>query len=357
MIILIALAPVSSLALGFTTFRMVDDWYNYRDNYGDREKLEALEWIKRNIPRDKIIVAEEAIARWVEGISGRRVLMLAQPMYLFIEGEVERTMVAKAILISTVSITNGLAWVYEQDSRTYNISTILSLNVKGAFDEFLYLEPNSSYVEAITPSGAVKELLSDASTYSFTYGKDFLRFDYILPSAYLTKIIKLNDKQPHIILEFIVKPHSEEIEIRRVVLDLKKWFSRTFYEIHTLPGGRLKIITDLGDVILETNAEIAFPFVFTRKNNDTINAFISLSAVKPTGRLHETKILNSQEIMRETGAEYIILPKIIDVKPRREIILKPFTRQEYMHLLDNENLSIVYENERVIILRLESRND
>jgi hypothetical protein len=93
-----------SSTYGLLTFKSVNEWYKFGDKYGDAEKLEALEWIKSNIASKHIIVAEEEIARWIEGYGSRRVLMYAHPMYLFINGEQQRAYIAKTILLSSVCL-------------------------------------------------------------------------------------------------------------------------------------------------------------------------------------------------------------------------------------------------------------
>jgi len=356
LVVLIIAASASSLLIGFATFKNVEEWYNFRDSYGDVQKLEAIQWLHDNVPKKSVVVAEEEIARWIEGFSGRRTLMYAQPMYLFLRGEQERAYMAKAILLSSISLHNGQAWIYERNSPKHNITTIFALNVKGAFDEFLYLESNSSYVELVSDGQTKREILSDALAVDTTILEDKIVTNYVLPSVRVGKTVRLADSSPKAFLEFTVNPLKDGVDIKRFVVELKRWPQRVFFEMHVLPEGELKIVTELGTVIVKTNAKTAFPFIFKADSGSELHAYIALYAENPTGRPNVTQVLLTQEIMNEMRVEYVVLPKIQDAKPRRDISLDTLTRPEYMHLLNSPLFNKVYENERVIILRLKSQD-
>ena len=138
-LILISLSFITiEVNRGLSHPALVNDWYTHADIYGDEEKLEALEWIKNNTPSNSVFVAEEHFARWLEGYASRRVLMYTPPQYLFIEGEVERSIAAQSILESRFELRNGLVRISDQDPYG-NFTPSISFWRNGKYHPSLYI--------------------------------------------------------------------------------------------------------------------------------------------------------------------------------------------------------------------------
>ena len=342
------IACIASVSYGYWTLKSVDSWYNYRDKYGDWEKLDALKWIKNNVPERAVIVAEEEIGRWIEGYSSRRVLMYAHPMYLFIKGEQERAYAARAILLSSFCLTNDVAAMYEPHDPRENISTRIALKTLGALEEILYLEANSSYVEGYFGRGVFREYLSDARDVEILEGADSVRIRYIFDHIIVEKILSMERGFAEASLIFRIEALEPDVKPEKLVVELREWFTRRIWEVKVKPGGRLLLVTDVGQILLETNSITAFPFIF----NANQSAEIKLSALEGVGGGGEVRLVHSTDLMKKFGARYIVIPRLQEAIFKRYIILKPITKPEYMHLLSDPSYRIVYQNEKVIILEL-----
>lgn len=339
-------ASSTSIVYGYSTFKNINDWYNFKDKYGDQEKLEALEWIKHNIPSDYTIVAEEEVARWIEGYSSRRVLMYAHPMYLFVEGEHQRSYDARAILLSSVCLTNGNVAVYEPRNPRENISTRIAVWALGALEEAFFLESNSSYVEGHYGERTFKEYLSDAGRVEVLEGEDSVKVSYIFGWFTIDKHLSINPQSNKAIIVFKTRYINPDVVLDKLVIELRKWATRTIWEIRVKPNGTLLLTTDIGRITVETNSVEAFPFVF----NPNQEATITLSSSEKNQVVGEVKLINQKSLLKHYNAKYIVVPRLQETQVKRNILLKPVTKPEYMHLLDDPSYQIVYENDRVIIL-------
>jgi len=108
MVSLLIIWLFNSVLLGFETQQAVFEYYHYITDYAyrDRERLDAINWIRMNTPENAVIVADDALGRWVEGLAVRRVLMRLPPFQAFMVGEVERYKAADLILNSNVELRN-----------------------------------------------------------------------------------------------------------------------------------------------------------------------------------------------------------------------------------------------------------
>ena len=342
----VIVAVSSSIIYGYSTFKSVNSWYNFKDKYGDLEKLEALEWIKHNTPADSTIVAEEEIARWIEGYSSRKVLMYAHPMYLFVEGEHQRAYDAKTILLSSICLTNGNVASYEPHDPRGNISTRIAVWARGALEEIFFLESNSSYVEGYYGTKAFREYLSDAKSVEVHTGDNSIKVAYIFEWFVIEKYLSINPENNQAIIVFKTRYTNSDAVLDKLVVELRKWPTRTIWEVRVKPNGTLLLTTDIGKITVETNSITAFPFVFDTHQE----AVIMLSSSEKTSTIGEVRLIHSKNLLKHYNAKYIVVPRLQETQASRNIQLKPFTRAEYMHLLDDPSYQIVYENDRVIIL-------
>jgi hypothetical protein len=337
---------ILSSVYGFLTFKSVSEWYNFRDKYGDLEKLEALNWINDNTNGDSVFVAEEEIARWIEGYSSRRVLMNAHPMYLFVNGEHERAYAAKTILLSSLYLSNDIVAIYEPHDSRENVSTRIALKSMGALEEVFFLESNSSYFEANLDGNVIREYLSNARGIDVFEGKSEVRFSYIFENLRVDKVVLINSERNEIALIFKVESPNPRVKLERLVIELKGWPTRTIWEAKIKPNGTLSVTTDIGQFIVKTNAMTAFPFIFGPEQD----AIIQISPLDAKPVRTEVKLIHSSELIKEFNARYVVIPRLQDSGFKRYITLHPTTRPEYMHLLKDPSYRIVYQNERVIIL-------
>jgi len=344
----LVIAAALSVSHGYWTLISVDEWYDFRDKYGDWEKLEALRWIKDNTPRDSVFVAEEQIARWIEGYSSRRTLMYAHPMYLFIRGELERAYVAKAILLSSIYLTNGAGAIYEPHDPRENMSTRIALKSLGALEDIFFLEANSSYVEGISHKGVFRAYFSDARNVEVLEDGKKIKVRYIFDELVVEKDLLMKSYAAEASLLFRSTPLSSDVKLKRLVIELKPWPRMKIWNVRVKPGGKLLLTTNVGPIVVEANSSTAFPFVFSAGQE----AVIRISSLKGSGGGERVKLVHSVDLMKKFDARYVVIPRLQETRFKRGIELKPVTKPEYMHLLSDPSYRIAYQNDRVIILKL-----
>ena len=99
---------ILTLSIGIAMPYKISEYYHYLTDYayGVEEKLDALNWIIENTPRDAVIVADEGFGRWIEGYAGRRVLMALPPYQIFIKGEYRRFEASNLIMTTNIELRN-----------------------------------------------------------------------------------------------------------------------------------------------------------------------------------------------------------------------------------------------------------
>ncbi|MEM2704485.1 MAG: hypothetical protein QXR45_15160 [Candidatus Bathyarchaeia archaeon] len=355
MLLILVIAIASSLYFGIKTIRDVEGWYNYRDKYGDVEKLEAVEWIKQNTPKESVFVAEEEIARWIEGVASRRVLMYAHPMYLFVKGEHERAMMSKFVLLSSISLTNGKATLYEPADAREKVSTRIGLKCHGAIEEVLYFESNSSYVEGWSDEGRFIEFFTDAKNIQVTQENSNIIVTYFLEHFIVKKIISVSNDSFGGALYFKVSSTLPDIYIDKLVIELKTWPYIALWNVKVEPPKNLILATSICTIFIETNSSRAFPFIFNGEDSHSIGGYVKVSVREESESRSDSnvQVIRAADVLKSFGAKYIVIPRIQAEKPYRNVSLEPITIPEYMHLLHDPNYRIVYQNARVIILEFQ----
>jgi hypothetical protein len=269
-------------------------------------------------------------------------------MYLFVDGEQERAYAARTILLSSLCLTNGAAAIYEPRDSRESISTRIALKSMGALEEVLFLESNSSYVEASRDGRVSREYLSNAKSVEVFEGKDEVRLSYVFEGFIVDKVARISPENNGVRLIFKVNSPNPGVKLERLVIELKGWPTRTIWEAKIKPNGTLSLTTDVGQLTVKTNSMTAFPFIFDPDQE----AIIEISSLGRALARAEVKLVHSRELMKEFNARYIIIPRLQESSFKRYIMLKPITRPEYMHLLDDPSYRMVYQNDRVIILEL-----
>jgi len=222
------------------------------------------------------------------------------------------------------------------------------LKTLGALETIFFLEANSSYVEVEEDGKILKEYLSQAERYEVLEGPREIKVQYVLDHLTVEKVLRVKPGSAEASLLFRIEPRSPNIVGKRLVVELKPWPRLRIWEVGVKPGGRLLLKTNLGPILVKTNASTAFPFIFEK----TREAMISFSSMEGSSGAGEAELVHSGDLMRKYGARYIVVPRIQEQKFKDHISLKPVTKPEYMHLLSDPRYRIAYQNERVIILEL-----
>lgn len=346
--------------VGATAVRNVDAWYNGRDVYGDGEKLDAVKFIAVNTPADGVILAEDSMARWIEGYAQRRVLFHHEPAFLFMQGELEREYAARAILLSNRGIRSAYAWILDQ--APYGIfSPIISLFTRGDYLNILYLNESATSVQWLDQSTGTlfnRTLAESQSKQVFWAERSshlaILAADYEFGSVRVVRQVAVEASDPKVILSFRVDALSDHVVPVRLSVTLDRWEKRVFFEARLLSDRTLRVETDIGRIYLSSSSDSALPFVFDgARFSKKIEGWISVWSDE-TRNESGLVTYDRLSLVREYEVQYVVLPKRYVVPVNRAVSLGLHSFDFYDNLLADPSFQIAHINNRVLILSIRS---
>lgn len=372
------LLVTSNTLQGLDAVRNINSWYSSEDLYGDVEKFKAVNWLRVNSTPADVIVAEEPVGRWIEGVSQRKVLLHIDPEYLFMNGELEREYAARVLLTSQYSMKSQDVWICEQAPYGF-LSPIIAFKYLGEYVNSLILNTHDSYVmleedgrrETIsldTPATATKVAWSLRSGKSSS-----LLINRTLTNVEIFEKLSLDTSQT-VIFEFNITTLNN-VRTAETVL------SFNFTSQVPIPQGEglrvyndkplaFGVKTDMGTFSFEasnaTNCKVEAPNLFTSKNFSlTFNKLYfrlkvrllemgnSLSDIETYAWDELAQTYIKDEVTGEPSIMYLILPNVPSTSG---------TLLEYSHLLNPDfqeayNLTVVLRNVNVIILKYAGKPD
>ncbi|MEM2430329.1 MAG: hypothetical protein QW779_07370 [Nitrososphaerales archaeon] len=364
--IIIALSIIASLntfLIGIRVMGNVDSWRSSIDPYGDSEKMAALQWIIHNTSPNDTFVAEELIARWIEGFSERRVYLYTEPRFLFIKGQIERYYIASSILNSNYEIRNGYVRVLDQTPYNPILSPQIYFWSRGMYHRSLFFNDNILIIKASING---KPINITSFTHTNVTTSNLIRFDEyaMIQTIYENKLVKLmknvsiNKDKSQVIINYLIIPLNPSLTLHNATSIAFIPLERKVKLIEASIGWA-RIDSDIGTIILKAeNAEItADPkTAFKRGTNVTINVTFPSIDKHIIG---EVKILfntawasnsasklvayKKNEFFNTSSTTYIVLPRVASKGIK--------TLDEYQGLLADPSLKISYLNDKVIILK------
>lgn len=358
------IAAAMNLAWGVETFRRVEAYYNGVDYYGDREKLEAAEWVLENTSPGEVFVAEEQIGRWIEGLGRRKVLLYQDPEFLFMEGEVERAYAARGIFTSNYGILNGFVWVFDQ-APYGRFSPIVSFYLKGDYRELMYVDPAYIQVRWVCGGESKSATLMNSSIevewVERSSDRATLLVRYVMDEFIVERSVEVEKGASYTRFSFRVIPLAENVKPLSLKVCLNMSEGVAFWEARMLPGKTVGLLTNVGWVNVQSSADsILLPPVkregrrwLTLVFDGEVGEF-KVQVYDPKGRAGVVRSYTGKELTACYGVRYVVLPRRLYLNPEGGAIdLKEKAKYEtYDHLLRNGNFSIAYENERLIILKV-----
>ena len=326
---------------GLSAFKEVDLRYGHMDPYGDREKLEAITWILQNTDPCAVFVAEEPMARWIEGLAGRRVMMHLHPMYLFMTGELERERIARAILSSDLGIRNERLWVFERIPPGLG-STIIAPYKEGAYESLISINMSLSRLRTS------KEILNLDG-----YGE--AKFKWLeRGEGEASYVIEYDYGQTEVLKEVRVSAGSNEVWIRwevRILGGGEAYLEVALTPYHTsftrlIPreGGEVMIYVGGVELIVNTTGRIKLLedqilLIGSKDMEMCIRIETRSSAGNPVLFTY-----TCDELLTRYNVKYIVLP----VWRTRNGEID--TRDEYRHLLKDDEMEVTFLNDKIAIL-------
>jgi len=107
--------------------------------YSDAERLEALNWIRENTLFNAVIVADDALGRWIEGFAARRVVMRLPPFQAFMLSEVDRYKAADLLLHSNLEVRNEFVRLRDGTPYWTRETPLFSISKGNDFKDLFYV--------------------------------------------------------------------------------------------------------------------------------------------------------------------------------------------------------------------------
>ncbi|MDW8045476.1 MAG: hypothetical protein RMJ31_06885 [Nitrososphaerota archaeon] len=366
LIMLSIIGSLNTLAIGVKVIDDVNSWRSSMDLYGDNEKMAALEWIIHNTSPNDTFVAEELIARWIEGFSARRVYLYTEPRFLFIKGQLERYYIASSILNSNYEIRNGHVRILDQSPYNPVLSPQIYFWSKGMYHRSLFFNDNMLIIRGSLNSKPIN--ITSFTRVNITTST-LIKFDdhVVIQTIYenalvrLMKNISVNKDMPQATINYSIEPLNSSLTLHNATFVAFIPHERRVKLIEAGIGWA-KIDSDIGTIILNVeNAEItADPKTIVGRGINITLSNIGRSANEYKRCIvGEVKILfntsgtsrytsqlvahKKEEFFNVSGVTYIVLPRFSSKGIK--------TLDEYQGLLLDPSLKIAYLNDKVIILK------
>jgi len=370
---LLIVLSLSSLVLevntGLSHVGVVNDYYGNQDPYGDKEKLEALDWIRNHTPSDAVFVAEEHFARWTEGYASRRVLMYTPVEYLFFEGEIERSIAAKTLLESRLELRSDLVRISEQEPYG-NFTPLISFKREGVYEDTVYINNVDSQVYLTNGTHVWFERLSDnpeSRSYRLWRNSTDASYTIAYSSNSLTiekQVILGNYAEASVI--YSIRTNRSTVMPLNLTIPVFSAEGKRFDDVYAESANQIHVKQGPLSFHIFMNGNIQSAVATHYQGKDTITmSFETQSAPFDalTAALTIKADLNSKgsgtivavdrdDIIREFNISYIVIPRNSTVQAGGVIPLKLLSLPAYNHLIDDPALTVVFENSRVIVLQV-----
>jgi hypothetical protein len=372
-LILLSLSLLATeVSIGLSYSKVVDDWYTHTDLYGDKDKLEALEWINHNTAEDAVFVAEEPFARWIEGLASRRVLMYAPPQYLFVEGEKERSEAARTVLEGRFELRNGLVKICDQDPYG-NFTPSISFKREGVYEDTMYVNGKESKIYLSNGTAVWYEQISEDSSnrsYSLCNRSTTALYKVRYSLGYLSfeRQIRLNGNDGDASIVYSVWTRDSGLTLLNLTIPVFSAEGRGFDEVYAESTDRIRVRSGPLWFHISMKGEILKAVSINFQGKDTIilsfkpqpnpprsiSAAITIRADLPRTKFAGAIAIDRDDTIKEFNISYIAVPRLSKVQPGGVIPLKLQTLAIYTHMLEDPAFKVVFENSKVIILRVNS---
>jgi len=360
----------TQVGIGVSYANVVNDWYNYADIYGDKQKLEALEWIQHNTPENAVFVAEEPFARWIEGLDSRRVLMYAPPQYLFVKGERDRSMAASTLLESRIELRNDLVRICDQDPYG-NFTPSVSFMREGVYETALYINNNESKVHVSNGTAEWSERLSEVTTNrSYRLSSNLSSASYV--SSYsmnhvsYVRQINLEANAAEFSLIYSIETADPSLRFIDFTIPIFSAEGKGFDEVMAESTEAIRVRSGaqwfrislrgevLGAVFIDSQATdtILVSFKPHQGSTESMSARIDFGSDAQGPVSGKLVAISRDDVVREFMVSYVAIPRLTRPRPNGAIPLRLESLPAYNHLLRDPGLRVVYENSNVIVLQV-----
>jgi hypothetical protein len=360
-ILVLSLVSVfSTPIIGANTMYNVNSWYNGVDVYGDQDKVQVANYLSTHTSPTAVVVAETTMARWIEGLAQRRVLLEEGPQYLFIQGELAREYAANAIYFSHQGERNGYAWVLDQ-APYGSLSPLVSFYHQGAYYSTAYLNETKSYVSWVDRGTGTNFTLPlvNATARSVSFGvrtSDLASIveNYTLGPITVQRQVYMGVDNRVVNFTFQATTTDPRVELTKLAIDLKPVSSLGLYQASVVANRTLQITTTMGNIFFSSTSTNAFPFTFaSTQQAGSLSGSISVWGDSPgnsTGLFTYTRA----ELLSAYGVTDVVIPKYPFVAVGTTVQTTIQVPQGYRYLLSDPQFKIVFSVSHALVLGVQS---
>lgn len=323
-ITLLVMTPILAYSTNEVAFDYYD-WYSrdYR-SYSQEERLQLLGWIKANTNFDDVIVAGYHLGRWIEGYSGRRVLMDIPFTTIAVRDEFYRSLSAQAILYSNYEISNGYFMVDDQSPLAPTFCPVIKVSTEWGYDPIVYLDDSfvrftfirdgKEWVEAPFKSWLLDfdaNDRGDLKTFSLSYQTMALR---------INKTLTMTPNTAYFTIRYDVKP-VVEAELKDARISFFLAWGKTIKKFNATERG-FRLSTESSEIIVEFDKEPSHIEAGIYEEFNQHRVFVVLP-LKKDGDSFTITFRNPNPVSSYPQNWSISLEKaLMDFKPRYVIVQK-----------------------------------
>jgi hypothetical protein len=343
--------------LGAVTMGNINTYYNVADIYGDASKLQVANFISSTTSPTAVIVAENTMARWLEGYGQRRVLLNLDPRFLFLSGELARDYAANEILFSDRGMRNGYAWVLDQAPYS-QFSPLISLWIGGEYQQVAMLNDSAStvsWVNTLTGKNFTMPISNSTSTTAYwvanTTQKATIGATYHMGPVEVVREVSLSSSNGNVTFSFEANTTQRFVSITALTVSLGPLPSIGLSAAVLLANRTVRVSTTLGNLFFSSSSPQAFPFLFTPATRSNV---VMGSASVWTDQGKNATGLDTYDrvtVAKVYGVTDVVVPRqsLVPVGQTENITLRALPL--YENLMKDPDFEMVYYNDNAIVLQ------
>ena len=252
-ITLIIMMPIAA----YSTNEAAYDYYDWlsRDyrTYSQAERLQLLDWIKANTNSNDVIVAGYHLGRWIEGYSGRRVLMDIPLSTIAVRDEFYRSLAAQAMLQSNYEVANGYFMIDDQSPLAPTFSPLIKISNTWGYDPIIYLDDSfvrfkfvrngREWIEAPFKSWLVGFDMEDRG------GLRIFKLSYQTIALQINKTLEISSDTAYFTIRYDVKP-VVKAELKEARISFFLAWGKTIKKFNATEEG-FRLFTGSSEIMVE----------------------------------------------------------------------------------------------------------
>ena len=214
----------------------------------DSDIRETIDWIRTNTDEKDVFVAEHYLSKPIIGLGERRALEAFHPAYLFMEGEIQRSIAADSLLNSNYEIHHPYFRIRDQ-YPIQNHNPVIGLWERGYYHDIIYFPDEFLQVE-LTEGG--KQYLESPCAAETSECESPLSVTYFTPHVVLSRSVEIEEEGIRII--FSAEPRDQDITlISMTIYGWRPWHNHNLKDILLSQSGLTLVDGETDAIIIPEN--------------------------------------------------------------------------------------------------------